>query len=504
MTAPILSTPQKTGFLWVAGALFLIGFLMLGWIGVSGGIGSLDAQGIIQVMGEQARGKFDVSRPPGHPLSEYWVMPSLIRLAEMGASQPTITPFAYGLYQLAGGLFCLALFWLLLAEFSLSPTRRLLAMACLAFTPQFLITSSEGEEFLWGMGLVFAALLFLSKLSKGEIRHPLLGWYLCVAFAAAASGYRVEYGGVALLAVFVTLLFSDQSWPRRLGLAVFAALLLLTIWSPILMHRGVVAPYTNPLSLATRLGVGLYKIVFLAMGAMPFLIALAIVFQSRATFRIVPPFRKNILDYWALWLALIFFALFFVYPTKILVVLPGVAFLILLGAVHAGRWTWALFVVASMSLLIAQLDIFQNRRWTGPKFQPSLWAQAYAEKPASFRPVADAATRMASTGKHVVIANIWPWCLAWQCQNNGWPGVPDPASVTSSLPQIYAVGPGFVATRSVIDNHQEQLARYVQNGCDVWIDETLYREMYMRYSLSAPTPETVVIEGVTCRVVKIQ
>jgi hypothetical protein len=506
MDASNHSDSSMRSFHWIAGALLLAGFLITGWIGARGGIGSLDAQSIIHVATERAQsGKFDMSRPPGHPLNEYWMLPEIIRFTSLGATPPTLSSFGYGLYQMAGGIFCLVLFWLLLAQFSLSATRRLLAMACLAFTPQFLITSSEGEEFLWGMGLVFVSVLLLAKLSKGEYRHPLAVWCLCIASAAAASGYRLEYGAVALLTVFTTLLVSDQSCPRRLGLGLFAILVLLAIWSPILTHQGVAPPYDIPINLKTRLGVGLYKIVFLAMGAVPFLIGLTFIAQSRGSIRIVPPFGKNILDYWALWLALIFFALFFVYPSKILVVLPGVAFLILLGAVHAGRWTWALFVMASMSLLFVHLDVFKDRRWTGLKFQPSLWTQSYGEKPAGLRPRANAAAQMASTGRHLVIVDMWPWTLAWQHDNAAWPGVGDPASIDQSgVPQVYFIGPGAVATRSVIDNHKTVAADYAQKGYDIWIDENVYRQMFMRYNLSAPTPETAVIQGVTFHIVSIQ
>jgi hypothetical protein len=502
MIPPAQSGPVATRFLCLSGAALLAGYVVLGWIGNSFGIGSLDANGIIHVVNDRLRsGAVEISRPPGHPLSEYWVLPNLVRITPTAHS---LSAFGYGIYQLTGGLFSLAFFWLLLGEVFISPTRRLLATACLAFSPQFLITSSDGEEFLWGMGFVFIAVLILSRLSRGAVKHPFPAWCAAVVCAVTASGYRIEYGAVALLVIFGTLLFSGQSWGRIFALGGLAIVLLVIIWTPILIHQGLAAPYANPLSLKTRLGVGAYKIIFHSFGVLPFLIGAAFLFQSRGSIRLLPPFGKNILSFCSLWLVVIFFCLFFIYPTKILVVLPGVAFLIWLGAVHAGRWTWALFVAACISLPLVHLDCFRDRQWTGLKPQPSLWAQNLAEKPALLRPELDAASRLAATGPHVVITSIWPWSMAWQREHAAWPGLPEPKRESLDFAEAYSVGPGIVASRNILDNDTEDLKAYVQKGYDIWVDKKLYREMYMRYDLTASTPETAVVEGIPCRVVDVK
>jgi hypothetical protein len=502
MIPPAQSGPVATRFLCLSAAGLLAGYLILGWIGSSCGISSLDANGIIHVVNDRLRtGSVEISRPPGHPLSEYWMLPNLVRI------MPTahiLSPFAYGLYQMMGGLFSLVLFWLLLREVPISPTRRLLAVACLAFSPQFLITSSDGEEFLWGMGFVFIAVLIVSRLSRGAMKHPFTAWCTAVVCAVAASGYRIEYGAVALLVVFGTLLFSDQSWPRKFSLGGLALVLLAILWTPVLIHQGMAPPYPNPLSLKTRLAIGIYKIVFHASGLLPILIASAFVFQARGSIRLLPPFGGNILSYWSLGLAVIFFCLFFVYPTKILEVLPGMAFLIWLGAVHAGRWTWACFVAACISLPLIHLDCFRDRQWTGVKPQPSLWTQSLAEKPALLRPELDAASRLAETGPHVVITSIWPWSMAWQKEHAAWPGLPEPKRESLDFAEAYSVGPGIVASRNILDNDTADLKSYIQKGYEIWIDKKLYREMYMRYDLSAPTPQTAVVEGIPCRVVEVK
>ncbi|MCE0523737.1 MAG: hypothetical protein LV480_12595 [Methylacidiphilales bacterium] len=501
MTPTAQPSPPAAGFLWLAGAALFAGYLALGWVGSNAGISALDANGIIHLVNEQLQtGVVEISRPPGHPMNEFWALPSLMRVMQLAGAAKVLSPLGYGLYQLAGGVFCLVTFWFLLGEFSLSLTRRLLATACLAFAPEFLITSSDSEEFLWGMACVLAVVLIISRISSGAIRQPLAGWCLAVALAAAASGYRIEYGAVALLVVFATLFVSDQSWARKFGLAGLALLLLLIVWSPVLIHQGMVPPDPNPLNLKTRVEIGVYKIAFHALGIVPLMIATVFLFQSRKSLQLLPTFPKNILNYWSFWLMLIFFAIYFVYPTKIEIVQPAVAFLILLGAVHAGRWTWTCFVLACASLQLVHLDCFSNRSWTGLNVQPSLWTQNLSLKPSFIRPEADAAARVASEGRHVFISKIRTWELAWQRAHTGWPGVPDPENKNPDFIETYDVGPGIVATPSLLDN-KPQLAQYIHEGYDIWIDKRLYREMFMRYDLSTLTPATAVIEGFPCRIV---
>jgi hypothetical protein len=95
--------------------------------------------------------------------------------------------------------------------------------------------------------------------------------------------------------------------------------------------------------------------------------------------------------------------------------------------------------------------------------------------------------------------------LAWQKAHAAWPGVPEPKNKGQGSIVAYAIGPGIVASRSILDNDNPRLLMdYVREGYDIWIDQDLYREMYMRYDLSAPTPETAVIGGIPCKIVDVK
>jgi hypothetical protein len=253
------------------------------------------------------------------------------------------------------------------------------------------------------------------------------------------------------------------------------------------------------LSAAVRFGVGLYKIIFHALGLIPMALAAGFFLQARSHFRIMPPFGKPIMGYWAVWLAIVFFGLFFLYPMKPAVIIPMVAFLILLSAMHAGPWLWACFVAACLSVQLVQLDCFDNRVWTGLKFEPSLWEQSLRAKPAFKGPEVEAASRLALGGKRLIIANVWPWDLDWQRKHNSWPGAPMPDVKTKEWTMAYRVGSGVVMSRGTLDD-PSFLRDDANQGYEIWIDRDVYREDYMRYRLSEPVPETAMIGGVTCRI----
>jgi len=491
---------QATKFIYASGVMLLLGYLVLSWVGIQAGLVSPDALGMIRTVTERLQtGDFAISRPPGHPLNEFWMLPAAAWIMDGGK---TLSSETYLFYQLVGGGFCLVIFWLLLRELPLSPACRLLAAACLVFSPQFLIESSDGEEFLWGTAFVLATVLFVARLSAGKMVHPRLGWGLAVACAVAASGYRPEFGAIALGIVFWTLLASDRSWAEKVGLGILTAVLVALLWGPLWFHHGAHGPWAIPFDPKVRVVLGLYKMAFNALGVTAMFFAVVFFLQTRDLFRIVPPFGKDILGYWLPWLVVIFFGIFFIYPTKVSVVFPGVAFLILLLAGWAKRWVWVCFVVGCLSTLLVQFDCFDHRVWVGLKLKSGLWEQALLDKPAYQGPKLVAVSRLANQGRHVIIANLWPWDLTWQRAHTPWPGVALSAGVSSGWPIAYQVGPGVVMSRGVLDE-PSLLQTFAQSGYDVWIDEDVYREVFMRYTVTGPVPQTALIGGVTCRLVDL-
>jgi hypothetical protein len=483
----------------IAGVL-LAGYLFLCWLAIRSGLQSMDSYGIILSVNDHLRtGTYGMSRPPGHPLTEYWLLPAVAFLSGRGE----LTPIAYGCFQLAGGICCLGAFWLLTLELPLSPVRRLLAVGCLAFSPYFLIESSDGEEFLWATFFLLAAVLLVTRLSKGSFAHPRLGWGLAVASAVAASGCRVEFGSVALAVVLWTLFFSDRRRIERASFVGLAFFLLALLWLPLLAGKGAQQPYPIPYETKVRLGIGVYKIVFQAVGLIPSIFASVFVLRSWKFIRIKAPFRGDLLPFWMVWLLLIFFGSFFLYPTKPAMVMPGVAFLILLGALVARPWLWTCFVAGCLSMQLFQIDFFKERVWTGPVLKPSVAEQNFRSRPAFKGPWVEAASRDALLGKHVVITDVWPWDFTWQLEHGAWSGRPLPESKYQGLIIAYQIGPGIVASRTLSDQ-SGRIVRYLNEGYDVWIDRTLYRELFLRYDLAAQTPTTGDIGGSPCRLMDIR
>src|SRR5580658_5480907 len=99
-------------FVQASAVALLAGYMALSWTGIKAGLSSIDSYGIIETANARLQtGEFAMSRPPGHPLTEDWLLPAFARIAERG---PAISDETYGFYQLAGGLCCAGFFWLLL------------------------------------------------------------------------------------------------------------------------------------------------------------------------------------------------------------------------------------------------------------------------------------------------------------------------------------------------------------------------------------------------------
>jgi hypothetical protein len=481
-------------FIVIAAAVLFAGYLAMAGLDTAAGIGSLDSHGIMQVAGERIHdGTFDESRPPGHPLNEYWMLPGFALLFGAAHTPGPIAPEVYGAYQMLGGCFCIVIFWFLLGQAKVMSARRVLAAACFVFSPTFLLNAGDGEEFLWATGCFLAALWIISRNGAGA---SIGSWLGVMALAAAASGYRLEIGLMTMGVAMVSLAVSRQAWTHKLALLAALALLIALVWAPLLLHHGASPPYDIPLALKTRLEVGIYKILFTLLGVIPMTVAVLFYLDWWKGFRIFPAFDQNILAYWAPRLFLLFFALFFVYPTKISVVLPGLACLILWGAMQARGCVWVGFVAGCIAVQLVNLDCFVNRVWVGPNVQPSLWAQNYAKKPRFRSATLVAATDDASSGRHVVIANAYAWDIDWNRQHGTWTPPGSARDTFGGWIQSYDAPPGVIASRVLID-HPQLLKDYIARGYDIWIDDALYRENFQRYAMTS-SGDTGDIQGVPC------
>lgn len=481
-------------FIVVAAVVLFSGFIAINKLAITAGIWSLDSHGIMQVAGERIHeGIFDISRPPGHPLNEYWMLPGFALLFGAAHMAGPISPAIYGAYQLLGGCFCLVFFWLVLGQAKVTPGRRVLAAACLAFSPTFLLNSGDGEEFLWATGCFLAVLWIIARNGPGA---SLGSWLGVMALAAACSGYRLEIGIMTIGIATVSLAILRQSLSRTIIL-VALVLFIGIIWAPVLMQHGASAPYDVPLAPKTRVEVGVYKILFTLLGVIPMLFAALFYLGWWKRFRLLPSLENDFLAYWAPRLVLLFFALFFIYPTKISVVLPGLACLILWGAMQARGWIWAGFVAGCIAVQLVNLDCFVDRVWVGPNVQRSLWAQFYTKKPRFRQAALIAASQVASNGKYLVIANVYPWDFDWNLQRGRWTA-PGPARDSAGgVIQSYDAGAGVVASRVLLDR-STLLKAYVASGYDIWIDESLYREVFQRYAMASSREAMGDIDGFPC------
>jgi len=94
---------RATKFIYGSGVALLLGYLLLSWAGIRAGLVSIDTYGVIRAVTERLQtGDFPMSRPPGHPLSELWMLPATAWIMDGGK---VLSAETYGFYQLVGGLF---------------------------------------------------------------------------------------------------------------------------------------------------------------------------------------------------------------------------------------------------------------------------------------------------------------------------------------------------------------------------------------------------------------
>src|SRR2546430_13905209 len=113
------------------------------------GLASGDGHGIVRTTQALLNGgQLDVSRPPGHPTTEFYLFGATgwILQKVLGVE---FDDKVYLVCQAAGALATLIIFYNLLCHLGATRVRAFLAAICLAFCVQFFFTSGDGDEFVF-------------------------------------------------------------------------------------------------------------------------------------------------------------------------------------------------------------------------------------------------------------------------------------------------------------------------------------------------------------------
>src|ERR1700731_2896898 len=160
------------------------------------GLASGDGHGIVRTTQALLNGgQLDVSRPPGHPTTEFYLFGATGWILEK-VFGVEFDDTVYLACQAAGALAALIIFYNLLCHLGATRVRALLAAICLAFSTQFFFNAIDGEEF--DFGILF--LLVSMRLLAAQPARPNFGRLLLSIFCfGLATGCRPELVFAAII-----------------------------------------------------------------------------------------------------------------------------------------------------------------------------------------------------------------------------------------------------------------------------------------------------------------
>src|SRR5205823_6173233 len=125
------------------------------------GLASGDGHGIVRsVQTLLDNGRWEVSRPPGHPTTEWYLFGAVGWILQKGFGIE-FGDKVYLVCQAIGALAALLVFYELLLRLGGIRIRALLGTVCLAFSPQFFSNAVDGEEFVFGILFLLIAVRIL-------------------------------------------------------------------------------------------------------------------------------------------------------------------------------------------------------------------------------------------------------------------------------------------------------------------------------------------------------
>ena len=456
------------------------------------GLASGDGHGIVRTVQTLLNnGKIDVSRPPGHPTTEFYLFGSAgwILLKTFGIE---FSDKLYLIWQANAALATLVVFYELLLRISAGRVRVLLATICLACSSQFLFNALDGEEF--NFGLLF--LLVCVRLLIGPAPANLVRLSLSIFCFALATGCRPELVFAAIIFPIYCLLDSRLGWKCAITSIGLLLLAIVIVWLPILLV-GIRAPYTAGMNLRESILGGVYRIIFQAFTPVVFvLFGWTLVVALRNLPKELE--AKHFVFTISCVTALIFLAVFFLHPSKAAHLLAAVPFLLLLAV---GRSLALLLALSLFSLLgsFINIDIFKDRQLTRPYITAGSYFQIIQQKPyyklSYLRKLLD----QCETRPAVIIGSAWPWDFEYHIEHNNFSAREKDlhGEIKRELPAFFANGEHCVFFSPEAAYETALLKEWQQKGYAMKIDAKLYRTLFARYDVrSGLATTTADVSGV--------
>src|SRR5438552_1858353 len=452
-------------FLFVYGAILAFQF--------GHGLASGDGHGIVRtVQALLDTGRWEVSRPPGHPTTEFYLFGAAgwILLKGFGIE---FGDRVYLACQAIGALATLIIFYELLLRLNATRSRATLATICLAFSVQFFLNAIDGEEFVFGLLFLLIAVWLL-------IVAPNLGRLLLSIFCfALATGCRPELVFAAIIFPIYCLLDSKLGWKYAFVTVFVSALAVLIVWLPV-VFVGIRPPYTAGMNLRESILGGAYRIVFQAFTPAVFLLLSWVLLASLRNWRQELQ-SKNFVFTLSCVVPLIFLAVFFIHPSKPAHLLVALPFLLLLAV---GRSLALLLALTFFTLLgtVVSIDIFKDRQLDCPFFVPGSYFQAVHQKQHYKLAYIEKLLGQCENRPAIIIGSVWPWDFEYQINRGSLPMREKDlhGEIKRDIPAFFPTGERCIFLPPDAAYENALLEEWQRKGYVMKMDAKLYRTLFAR------------------------
>lgn len=455
------------------------------------GLASGDGHGIVRTTQALLNGgRLDVSRPPGHPTTEFYLFGAVGWILQKGFGAE-FDDRVYLVCQAIGALATLIVFYNLLYRLGTTRLRALLATICLAFSAQFFFNAVDGEEFDFGLLFLLLAVWFLFVGST----KPNFGRLLLSIFCFALStGCRPELVFAAIIFPLYWLLNPELGRKYALLSVVLSAVAVLIVWLPILL-MGIRAPYTAGMNLRESILGGVYRIIFQAFTPPVFLLLCwTLISALREWPREIR--SRNLVFTISCCVSIVFLTVFFLHPSKAAHLLVALPFLLLLAA---GRSLGLVLALAVFTLLgsIVNIDIFKDRQLVRPYFTAGSYFQAVHQKPhyrlSYLRKLFD----QCEDRPAVIIGNAWPWDFEYHVERTNLPLHEKDlhGEIKKDLPAFFSNGDHCIFLPPEAAYENALLAEWQRKGYAMKMDAKLYRTLFARYDVRSGVPSATANVG---------
>lgn len=457
---------------------FIAAYFALCLSQINYGIASLDAHGIIRVVQTLIdHHKIDISRPPGHPTTEFYLFGAIAWILHWFGH--SLGERVYLLGQAVAAAATLALFYNLLRKLNVRAWPACIAVGTLGFSAQFFANAIDGEEFIFALFFVLLAV----RLLLGEQPVRLARLTMSIFAFALATGCRPEL--IFASVIYPVYFACGQSDRRRVACAVVTfAVAIAIVWLPVFV-AGVHPPYDARMNFKQALLVGGYKLLFqcfgLAVAILLFVVLGRSVLQLRKRWR--ETFPQNFVAALACLLPLLFFALFFRYATKPAYVLVALPFLL----VMATEWRALLFAIAAFSAVefFIKIDIFQDRQLTAPHFAQGSGVGAIRQKPFYRLDYLRAAAAECGDEPTLIIADAAAWDFEYHIARGTFPA----EEKLDAMERIPAFTPRNAAWCVMMPRDasfaREMLEKWRGHGYKLKMDALVFHTAFARYDAHA-------------------